>query len=85
MNKQTFSFPAMGGIIPNVSNPASPNGEFHAGQEVDVDLDTMTVLEVRLIHTPVEEVHGNQNIPLDEQPTQEFASINEAKTKKGAK
>ena len=48
MKKKTFSFPAQGGIIPNIPNPENPSGEFHAGQEVDVDLDTMTVLTIIL-------------------------------------
>lgn len=76
MRIQTFTFPHMGGIIPNVPNPDSPNGEFHAGQVVDVDLDTMTVVAVRLINAPV---------ATNAQPIQEIAS-NEAKpSKKSAK
>lgn len=79
MNKQTFSFPAQGGIIPNIPNPENPSGEFHAGQEVDVDLDTMTVIETRLINAPA------QDISIDEQPTQQLASIEAKTSKKSAK
>ena len=79
MRVQTFSFPAQGGIIPNIPNPENPSGEFHAGQAVDVDLDTMTVLTTRLINAPV------QDIPVDEQLTQELASIEAKTSKKSAK
>lgn len=79
MSIQTFTFPHIGGIIPNVPNPDSPNGEFHAGQAVDVDMDTMTVVATRLINAPVEE------LALDEQPTQELASIEAKPSKKSAK
>jgi len=78
MRIQTFTFPHIGGIIPNVPNPDSANGEFHAGQEVDVDLDTMTVVSTRLINAPVE-------LAVDEQPTQELASIEAKPSKKSAK
>ena len=78
MRIQTFTFPHIGGIIPNVPNPDSANGEFHAGQVVDVDLDTMTVLAMRLINAP----EIAQDISIDEQPTQQLASIKEAKTSK---
>lgn len=78
MNKQTFSFPAQGGIIPNVPNPNSPNGEFHAGQTVEVDMDTMTVVSVRLSNAPVVEASLQER----DQPTQAVASTDEAKTSK---
>lgn len=73
---QTFTFPHHGGVIPNVPNPNSPDGTFHAGQAVDVDLDTMTIVAARLID-------GDRGI--DEQPIQELASIEAKPAKKSAK
>lgn len=41
MSIQTWTFPAMGGTIPGIP------GEWHIGQEVDIDTETNTVLAVR--------------------------------------
>jgi len=42
MNKKTYSFYDVGGTIPGIP------GEYPAGIDVDVDLDDMKVLDVRL-------------------------------------
>jgi len=52
MNKTTYTFHTSSGVIPGIPNPENPNGEFHAGQDVDVDLDTMQVLDIRLRNAP---------------------------------
>jgi hypothetical protein len=46
MNKKTYTFIGTTGTIPNVP------GEFPAGVSVDIDLDTNTVLETRLLNAP---------------------------------
>jgi len=62
MNKQTWQFPHTG-TIPGIA------GLWHAGQLVDVDTDTNTVVATRLVDVPT----------LEEQPV---ASTGEAKTSK---
>lgn len=54
MNKQVFIFHETGAIA-GIPNPASPDGLFHAGQMITVDLDTNTVLsaEPLPVTTPV--------------------------------
>ncbi len=46
MNKKTYVFIGTTGTIPNVP------GQFPAGVSVDIDLDTNTVLETRLLDAP---------------------------------
>ncbi len=46
MNKKTYVFIGTTGTIPNVP------GDFPAGVSVDIDLDTNTVLETRLLNAP---------------------------------
>lgn len=46
MNKKTYTFIGTTGTIPNVP------GEFPAGISVDIDTDTNTVLETRLLDAP---------------------------------
>lgn len=45
----TYVFRDQGGIIPGIPNPTSGDGQFPAGLEIDVDLDTRTVVEMRLV------------------------------------
>ena len=45
----TYVFRDQGGVIPGIPNPASGDGVYPAGLEVDVDLEQRNVVEMRLI------------------------------------
>jgi len=50
-NLQTYTFHETG-IIPGIANPTSPDGQFHAGQKVVVDLDTGQIVRMGLMIEP---------------------------------
>lgn len=66
-NIQVYQFHETGAI------PGIP-GEWHAGQIVEVDMDTMTVISVRLRQAPTqvqEEEEQTASVPPQSDPAQE--------------
>jgi len=68
LKKQTWTFNETGTI------PGIP-GEWHAGQEVDIDEDTMTVVDVRLRKVLAQpDATGTNTTTSNTEPLQEKAS-----------
>lgn len=61
MNKQTYSFTLTSGVIPGIPSD-QPDGQFHAGLLVDVDLDEMIVLSTRLVNTMTGETAASKGL-----------------------
>jgi len=62
----------MGGTIPGL-----PNGDFHAGLHVDVDMDTMTVVGTSLINAPPPDIPTSTQPELPTTSQDEAASIDQ--------